>query len=148
VSPNGHETNTRDFGSKRVNNDMKRLIQRDKGKAHILQMMCRDFFSSNDCQTALVEIREDKLSRSQKQNALYWIWIDTIGGELGYTKDETHMLFRDKFLGYNELTTKKGEQIRELRSTTKLKVGEMKDYLEQIDMFVAEWGIVLPHHGL
>ena len=54
------------------------------------------------------------------------------------------MLLRDKFLGYNEITTKKGETIRELRSTAKLKVGEFKDYLEEIDMFVAQYGIILP----
>ena len=28
--------------------------------------------------------------------------------------------------------------------TKKLKVGEMKDYLETVDMFAAEWGIILP----
>jgi hypothetical protein len=31
-----------------------------------------------------------------------------------------------------------------LRSTTDLKVGEFKDYLEQIDIFASEYGIVLP----
>jgi len=89
-------------------------------------------------------IDRDELSRSQKQNSLYWEWVSVIGGQLGYTKDETHTILRDKFLGYNEVTTKLSV-IKELRSTTKLKVGEFKDYLEQIDIFVSEWGIVLPH---
>ena len=39
---------------------------------------------------------------------------------------------------------KKTATIKELKSTTKLKVGEMKDYLEQIDIFVSEYGIMLP----
>jgi len=123
---------------------MKRVIERAKPKQHILQMLIRDFFGSHDCDKAIIEIMEDKDSRSTKQNRLYWEWINVIGAETGYTKDETHMLLRDKFLGYNEVTTKKGETIRELRSTTKLKVGEMKDYLEQIDIFASEYGIVLP----
>jgi hypothetical protein len=123
---------------------MKRVIERTKPKQHILQMMCRDFFNSNDCDKAIIEIREDKDSRSTKQNRLYWEWINVVGNELGYTKDETHMLFRDKFLGYNEVTPKKGSVIRELKSTTKLKVGEFKDYLEQIDIFISEYGIILP----
>ena len=124
---------------------MKRIIERTKPKQHILQMLIRDFFGSNDCDKAVIEIMEDKDSRSTKQNRLYWEWIGTvISPELGYTKDEAHMILRDKFLGYNEITTKKGETVRELRSTTKLKVGEFKDYLEQIDMLMAEYGIVLP----
>ena len=124
---------------------MKRIIERTKPKQHILQMLIRDFFGSTDCDKAVIEIMEDKDSRSTKQNRLYWEWIGTvISPELGYTKDEAHMILRDKFLGYNEITTKKGETVRELRSTTKLKVGEFKDYLEQIDMLMAEYGIVLP----
>lgn len=123
---------------------MKRVIERSKPKQHILQMLIRDFFGSHDCDKAIIEIMEDKDSRSTKQNRLYWEWINVIGTETGYTKDETHMLLRDKFLGYNEVTTKKGETIKELKSTTKLKVGEMKDYLEQIDIFASEYGIVLP----
>ena len=124
---------------------MKRVIERHKGKSQIFQTMVTTFFNKYpDADKAIVEIREDKDSRSTKQNRLYWEWVSVVGNELGYTKDETHMLLRDKFLGYNEITTKKGETIRELRSTTKLKVGEFKDYLEEIDMFVAQYGIILP----
>jgi len=124
---------------------MKRVIERKKEKRHIVESMIVSFFSEHDVDKAIIEIMEDKDSRSTKQNKLYWEWIGTvISPELGYTKDEVHMLLRDKFLGYNEVTTKKGETIRELKSTTKLKVGEFKDYLEAIDMFVAEYGIILP----
>lgn len=122
---------------------MKRVIERTKPKQHILQMLIRDFFGSHDCEKAIIEITEDKDSRSVKQNKLYWEWVSVIGNELGYTKDETHAILRDKFLGYTETTTK-FSVIKELRSTTKLKVKEFKDYLEQIDMFVSEYGIMLP----
>ena len=122
---------------------MKRVIERTKPKQHILQMMIRDFFSSNDCDKAVIEIMEDNGNRSSKQNRLMWEWINVLSVETGYAKDEMHAIMRDKFLGYNEVTTKAGT-IRELRSTTKLKVGEFKDYLEQIDIFASEYGIVLP----
>ena len=124
---------------------MKRVIERKKEKRHIIETMIVSHFSQfPDSDKAIIEIKDDKDSRSVKQNRLYWEWINVIGNELGYTKAETHILFRDKFLGYNELTTKKGATIKELKSTTKLKVGEMKDYLEQIDIFVSEYGIMLP----
>ncbi len=125
---------------------MKRIIERSKEKRNIIESMVVLHFNEHpDSDKAIIEIKEDKDSRSVKQNRLYWEWIGTvISPELGYTKDETHMILRDKFLGYNEITTKKGETVRELRSTTKLKVGEFKDYLEQIDILMAEYGIVLP----
>ena len=122
---------------------MKRILERSKPKQQIIEAMVKAFFSEHNVEQAIIEIRDDKDSRSVKQNRLYWEWISVIGNELGYTKDETHAVMRDKFLGYTETTTK-FNVIKELRSTTKLKVGEMKDYLEQIDMFVAEWGIILP----
>tara|TARA_R110000744_G_scaffold74141_1_gene148256 strand:+ start:270 stop:632 length:363 start_codon:yes stop_codon:yes gene_type:complete len=96
-----------------------------------------------DSDKAIIEIKDDKDSRSIKQNRLYWEWVSVIGGELGYTKDETHVILRDKFLGYTETTTKLSV-IKELRSTTKLKVKEFKDYLEQIDILMSEYGIILP----
>lgn len=125
---------------------MKRVIERRKEKRHIIESMIVSHFSEHpESEKAIIEIKDDKDSRSTKQNRLYWEWIGTvISPELGYTKDEAHMILRDKFLGYNVVTTKKGETVRELRSTTKLKVGEFKDYLEQIDMLMSEYGIVLP----
>ena len=123
---------------------MKRVIERTKPKQHILESMIQAHFKEYpDSDKAIIEIRDDKDSRSVKQNRLYWEWISVIGGELGYTKDETHAILRDKFLGYTETTTKLSV-IKELRSTTKLKVKEFKDYLEQIDIFVSEYGIMLP----
>ena len=123
---------------------MKRVIERTKPKQHILESMIQAHFKEYpDSDKAIIEIKDDKESRSIKQNRLYWEWVSVIGGELGYTKDETHAILRDKFLGYTETTTKLSV-IKELRSTTKLKVGEFKDYLEQIDIFVSEYGIMLP----
>ena len=123
---------------------MKRVIERTKPKQHILESMIQAHFKEYpDSDKAIIEIKDDKESRSIKQNRLYWEWVSVIGGELGYTKDETHAILRDKFLGYTETTTKLSV-IKELRSTTKLKVKEFKDYLEQIDILMSEYGIILP----
>ena len=123
---------------------MKRVIERTKPKQHILESMIQAHFKEYpDADKAIIEIKDDKDSRSVKQNRLYWEWVSVIGSELGYTKDETHVILRDKFLGYTETTTKLSV-IKELRSTTKLKVKEFKDYLEQIDILMSEYGIILP----
>jgi hypothetical protein len=123
---------------------MKRVIERKKEKRHIIESMIVSHFSQfPEDDKAIIEIKQDKDSRSTKQSRLYWEWVTLLGSETGYTKDEMHTIMRDKFLGYNEVTTKTGV-IKELKSTTKLKVGEMKDYLEQIDIFASEYGIMLP----
>jgi ribosomal protein L7/L12 len=123
---------------------VKRVIERTKPKQHILESMIQAHFKEYpDADKAIIEIKDDKDSRSVKQNRLYWEWVSVIGSELGYTKDETHVILRDKFLGYTETTTKLSV-IKELRSTTKLKVKEFKDYLEQIDILMSEYGIILP----
>ncbi len=122
---------------------MKRVIERKKEKRHIIEsMIVSHFHEFPESDKAIIEIKEDKDSRSTKQNRLYWQWIKVMT-ETGYTKDEMHVIMRDKFLGYEEVTTKTNV-IRVLRSTTDLKVGEFKDYLEQIDIFASEYGIVLP----
>jgi hypothetical protein len=122
---------------------VKRVIERTKEKRHIVESMTVSHFSEfPDDDDAIIEIKRNLDSRSTKQNKLYWQWLKVMT-ETGYTKDEMHVIMRDKFLGYEEVTTKTNV-IRVLRSTTDLKVGEFKDYLEQIDIFASEYGIVLP----
>ena len=123
--------------------DLKRVIERIKEKRNIIETMVVSHFSEfPEDDNAIIEIKQNLDSRSTKQNRLYWQWIKVMT-ETGYTKDEMHSILRDKFLGYDEVTTKTNV-IRVLRSTTDLKVGEFKDYLEQIDIFASEYGIVLP----
>jgi hypothetical protein len=123
--------------------DLKRVIERIKEKRNIIETMVVSHFSEfPEDDNAIIEIKQNLDSRSTKQNKLYWQWL-TVMTETGYTKDEMHVIMRDKFLGYEEVTTKT-DVIRVLRSTTDLKVGEFKDYLEQIDIFASEYGIVLP----
>jgi hypothetical protein len=122
------------------------VIERNKGNAHPLQMLCRGFFSSHDVTKAIVEIKEDKLTRSQAQNELYFMWVDTyIRQELGYSKHETHKALVEELLGYDVTTGFNGE-ISSLKETKNLKVAEFSNYLEEVDRFCAErLSIILPH---
>ena len=73
------------------------------------------------------------------------MWITIIAGELGYTKDAMKTILVEKFLGYEEVKTKSNKVIKTLRQTSKLKVDEFTQFLKDIDMFMAEWSITLPH---
>jgi len=82
----------------------------------------------------VISLKEDRMNRTQRQNALYWMWVKIIADESGYTRDAMHDILRDKFLGYRTVKTK-DKVIEVLRSTTGLNVEDMKDYLTEIDMF-------------
>lgn len=62
----------------------------------------------------IIKIEERSPNRSKEQNSLWWKWMDLIGLEIGYTKEETHQLMKYKFLkrsvvnidGYEETIVK------------------------------------------
>lgn len=124
---------------------MKRFLNRDKPKQEVIEHLVRSFYAENPkVDRAVIEIKADKMTRSDKQNKLYWMWAKLIGDELGYTKDEVHVLLGDKFL--EKITVEgKHKTIEQIPSTTSLKVSEFTEYLSEIDHFMAEYGITLPH---
>ena len=127
---------------------MHRVIHKDQPKESIFRSLSDDFFKANpDVGVATIYIVKDKpkRSRSNAANKLYFSWVAIIGNELGYSKEETHLLLADKFLGKMEFTTKQGKQISQIKSTRDLKVGEFSDYIRDIDMFISEYGINLPY---
>jgi len=129
---------------------MKMRVERDSQKTFYRRFpdMVNSHFNANpNSHKAVVEIKDDSQTRSQKQNALYWLWITTIGDEVGYTKDECALLMRDRFLGRDEFTNQAGTvEISQVKSTRKLNTKEFTRFLEQIDIFSSqELGITLPH---
>jgi hypothetical protein len=68
--------------------------------------------------------------------------LKIIGQELGYLPDEVHQLMTKNFLSYE----KSGDFF--VKSTTKLKVAEMEDYLETVRRFASmELSIYVPLPG-
>ena len=122
---------------------MKRVIERTKPKQHILESMIVGHFKEfPEDEKAIISITRDKMTRSGKQNKMYWAWLGVLS-ECGHTDKELHKLMKLQYLGY-ETTIIGDKEVTELRSTTDLKVGEMKEYLDKIDNFAAELGIILP----
>ena len=91
-----------------------------------------------------VRIRPYKASRSLQQNALYWKWLGIIAAETGHDADEIHEFCKLKFLPpvFVEI---KGEVREARRTTTKLKVDEMSNYMNRVYAWAtSELGMVLP----
>jgi len=124
---------------------MKRLIERKKEKRHIIESMIVSHFSQfPDDEKAIISIDRDILTRSGAQNKLLWMWNKIIGDEIGHNKDDMHDKLVRKLLGTVESTDFDGNITNRAIETKTLKVAEMKDYLEEVDRFVGEYGIVLP----
>lgn len=88
----------------------------------------------------VIEIKRRRPKRKTDQNALYWTWLQVIGDELGYDRDELHNALRAKFL--DRTTGPFGIPVPV--STTSLTVGEFSEYLNKVERFAAEYGIALP----
>lgn len=77
---------------------MKRMLQRHKPKAHILENMTRGVFKDTECDEVVVEMKPNTDSRSMKQNKLYWKWLKVFE-ETGNTQDAMHNYLREMYLG-------------------------------------------------
>jgi len=131
---------------------VKVYVERD-GQERALKMaknMIASHFNCSKGEKAILEIFEDRLTRSQKQNKLYWLWLKVIEDETGQPKDDyleagkwhkgLHTRFKCDFI--DKEFYKDGSQ--KIPSTKKLKVKEFSDYLERLDIYSAELGIKLP----
>lgn len=83
-------------------------------------------------------------TRTLEQNSLYWKWLEIIGEDLGYFKNEMHEVFLDMFaptLTFADLDNRPKQ--RKVRSS-EMTVKQMNEYMNQIEVFASEHGILLP----
>ena len=112
----------------------------------MVEHMIASYFNINQDQKAVLEIYQDKLTRSQRQNKLWWKWMLVIGNFIGHSQNQMSLMLQQEFLGEETFTNKiTGEEITQIRSTKSLKVDEMKELLEQVDFWAGDLGIKLPH---
>jgi len=84
-----------------------------------------------------------KKNRSLDQNNLYWKWIGIIARESGNDPEHTHDALKQRFL--LPVFVSIGTMTFEVRSTKKLKVAEMSEYMTAVQAMAAtELGLVLP----
>ena len=123
-----------------------RLLKRDKPKAHIVKSLSNKFFHENDVEEAVIQIKPNLLTRSGRQNALYRMWVRCLAeeGETGNSEEALHQYLAQTYLS-PEVEEVQGKPILVIKSTTKLKVKEMMEYLKCVQEFADDLGILLPH---
>ncbi len=96
---------------------------------------------------AHVQARPYQDKRSRLQNNLYWRWLgilsDELSGEHHYAKEDLHDLMRHRYLGTEEVQIGT-ETFTRLRSTTRLQRGVMAQYMQKVEHWAADMGVLLP----
>lgn len=91
-----------------------------------------------------VSIRKETSKRTLPQNRLYRLWLACIAAETGNDADLLHEFFKRKFLGvYSRIIY--GDEIETTPTTTALNTEEFTNYLDKIQVFASNEGIILPN---
>lgn len=97
---------------------------------------------------AEITVRQYQDKRTRSQNNLYWRWLGVLAQELSssaaaHSKDDMHDLMRHKFLGYEDVQIG-DELVSRLTSTTQLQKQEMSEYMQKVEAWATDMGVLLP----
>lgn len=87
-----------------------------------------------------VAIKEKRPIRTLAQNNYYWLYMDGISKETGYTPEEMHEYCKSKFLDLHTLVVRE-QMILVAPSTTDLTIKEFMEYIKKIEI---ETGVPAP----
>ena len=104
----------------------------------VLIIKLKDLLEKEPDKNWQVLIKQRNSDRSIEQNARLWELYTSCGNYFGYTPQEMHEL-----MGYKFLLEEKNigrERITKIRSTTKLSVKDMNDYMTKIEAWASNLG--------
>lgn len=99
---------------------------------------------------AIIKVEEYSNPRSLSANRLYWAWLKEMAAHFSkkgdkYSSEDMHDIMRHKFLGYQKAKKiGKTEISKQLKSTAKLTKSEFCYYMEKIDHWCVDHGLLLP----
>ena len=114
------------------------------GKITVGRHELRDKIAKLDDGYYRLKIDKWKDSRSLDQNSLYWKWLSIIGEDLGYYKEEIHEEMIRMFAPTYTMRGLDGKPKQKKLTTSKMKVNQMAEFMQRVDQFAAEQGIILP----
>jgi len=118
-------------------------------KENILMVRNRMQLQSECEKTGLKEfdviVKSKTKNRSTQQNRYYWLCVQIVAGELGYSREEMHAIIGYKFLKREKVNEATGEVFEYIESTTKLSTMEFISFMEEFIQWSAEsLNIILP----
>ena len=92
-----------------------------------------------------IVIQKHKSKRSTEQNNRYWMLLRECAKETGHTPEELHNVMSAEILGYESFDSKISDKtFTSPKSTTSLSVEGFGEYMQQVEQFMAEYGIIVP----
>lgn len=92
-----------------------------------------------------VSIQKYRSKRSTEQNNRYWMLLRVFSKETGHTVDELHSIMSAEILGLETIDSRISDKsFTSPRSTTGLSVEGFGEYMQQVEQFMAEYGIIVP----
>lgn len=129
---------------------MKQVISNDAGLRDLFRKLALWDWSK----PMSVEAKEHRQKRTIPQNSLYWMWLkemsDYFSQKSGpYSDEEMHDLMRHQFLGYTDRKIGSTKIEHQLISTTELETLGMSEYMQKIEAWNADHGLLLtiPDHS-
>jgi len=116
-----------------------RLIVEDRGSR---ERAMQAIFNLAPSQKKKWRITIESETRSLQQNRLYHEWVSQIAQHTGHGHDEVHEWLRGQFLPA-EFADINGCVVEVRKSTTRLTVKEMAEYMEHVRALAAELGLHL-----
>lgn len=104
----------------------------------VLVVRLKDLLEKEPDKNWQILIKQRNSDRSIEQNARLWDLYTSIGDYLGYTAQEMHELMGFKFLLEEKNIGR--ERITRVRSTTKLSVKEMGEYMTKVEAWASNMG--------
>lgn len=104
---------------------------------------CLDYLSRvHDSELLQVDIKRHKSKRSLEQNRLYWAMLKTISEQVEidgkhFTDDIWHEFYKQKFL-VKDAVMIAGQVVVKHKSTTKLSVKAMNQYINEVEAHAAQ----------
>lgn len=94
-----------------------------------------------------LEVKKVKRTRNILQNALYWVWVHQLAEFVGSSDKEMHetlkSMFRNEIRYITNPETGEVKELTIIKSTTTMTVSEFSEYMQRVQQFGAELGIVL-----
>ena len=119
----------------KINKSKIEFLDQDRFVEDLLRLEGRD---------VIFTLSENKDYRSNNQNKLWWKYMEIMGTELGYTKNEMHEISKVKFL--QRARIEDGREIIYLKSTTQLTKKEFKKLVDDVIIWAAKtFSINLPN---
>ena len=104
----------------------------------VLVVRLKDLLEKEPDKNWQILIKQRNSDRSIEQNARLWDLYTSIGDYLGYTAQEMHELMGFKFLLEEKNIGR--ERITRVKSTTKLSVKEMGEYMTKVEAWASQMG--------